>query len=138
MRSVILTGLLLAPCTLTAQGALSRTALTTGTWAITDATIIPMDRDSAIRNATILIRDGRIADIGPSSRVSVPGGARRIDGRGKWVIPGLVDMHAHLYADEWVADSVAPYELGVYLAQGVTTARLMIGTPLHHRLRADL
>jgi imidazolonepropionase-like amidohydrolase len=122
----------------TGQSANSRTSLEKGTWAITDATVVPMDRDSVFRNATILIRDGRIADIGPSSLVTVPGNARRIDGRGKWVIPGLVDMHAHLYADEFVPDSVAPYELGVYLAQGVTTARLMIGTPLHHRLRADL
>ena len=121
-----------------AQGSTSRTALEKGVWAITDATIVPMDRDTAFRNATILIRDGRVADIGPSSRVTVPGNARRVDGRGKWVIPGLVDMHGHLYADEFVPDSVAPYELGVYLAQGVTTVRLMIGTPLHHRLRADI
>lgn len=123
---------------LLAQGVTSRTALTNGTWAITDATVIPMDRDTVFRSATILIRDGRIADIGPSSRVSVPGNARRVDGRGKWIIPGLVDMHGHLYADEFVPDSVAPYELGVYLAQGVTTARFMIGTPVHLRLRADL
>jgi hypothetical protein len=40
-------------------------------------------------------------------------------------------MHAHLYADEWVPDSIAPYELGVMLAHGVTTIRLMIGTPTH-------
>ncbi|MEO5799753.1 MAG: amidohydrolase family protein, partial [Gemmatimonadales bacterium] len=44
-------------------------------------------------------------------------------------------MHSHLYADEWVADSVGRYELGVYLANGVTTARMMIGTPLHQTLR---
>jgi hypothetical protein len=99
---------------------------------------VPMDRDTVFRDATIVVRDGRIADLGSSANVTVPRGAKRIDGRGKWVIPGLVDMHAHLYADEWVPDSVARYELGVYLAQGVTTARLMIGTPLHHRLRADI
>ena len=135
-KAVMFVGLI--PIPIAAQSSNSRTSLTKGVWAIEGATIIPMDRDSAIRNATILIRDGRIADIGPSSRVTVPGNARRVDGRGKWVIPGLVDMHAHLYADEWVPDSVAPYELGVYLAQGVTTARLMIGTPVHHGLRADL
>src|SRR5688572_29506603 len=114
----------------------SRTALSTGVSAIVGATAIPMTgRDSIIRDATIVIRDGRIAAIGPSSRVTVPAGATRIDGRGKFVIPGLADMHAHLYADEFVPDSVGPYELGVYLANGVTTARLMIGTPLHFTLR---
>jgi len=121
-----------------AQSPTSRTALTRGSWVITGATIVPMDRDTVFPNATIVVRDGRIADIGASANVTIPQGARRIDGRGKWVIPGLVDMHAHLYVDEWVPDSVARYELGVYLAQGVTTARLMIGTPLHHGLRADI
>src|SRR5688572_20891317 len=107
-----------------------------GVSAITGVTAITMTgRDSVIPNATIVIRDGRIAAIGPSSRVTVPPGATRIDGRGKFVIPGLADMHAHLYADEFVPDSVGPYELGVYLANGVTTARLMIGTPLHFTLR---
>ena len=141
MTSATLAAALLAislPSSIAAQSTGSRTFLTRETWAIVGATIIPMDRDSAIRNATILIRDGRITDIGPSSSMTVPGNARRIDGRGKWVIPGLTDMHAHLYADEWVPDSVAPYELGVYLAQGVTTARLMIGTPVHQRLRAQI
>src|SRR5262245_15263772 len=104
---------LLVASVATAQSATSRTALAKGTWAITDATIIPMDRDSAIRNATILIRDGRIAEIGPSSRVSVPGNARTIDGRGKWVIPGLVDMLGNIFDDELGTDSVVSYYHGV-------------------------
>jgi imidazolonepropionase-like amidohydrolase len=54
------------------------------------------------------------------------------------VIPGLADMHAHLYADDALPDSVGQYELGLLLAHGVTTARMMIGTPLHHRLRRDV
>ncbi len=119
----------------------SRTALTPGTWAVTGVTVIPMtrdtqDREAVLRNATVLIRDGRIAAVG--TRVDVPRDARRIDGRGKYLIPGLVDMHAHLFADEFVHDSVAPYELGVFLAHGVTTARLMIGTPRHFPLRDGL
>jgi imidazolonepropionase-like amidohydrolase len=116
----------------------SRTALQPGALAITGATVITMNGDAVLRDATILVRDGRIAGVGPSTEVPVPSNARRIDGRGKYVIPGLADMHAHLYADEWVPDSVAPYELGVYLAHGVTTARLMIGTPVHQRLRRDI
>lgn len=114
----------------------SRTALAPGTWAIVGASVITMASPGAVlRNATVLVRDGRIAAVGPAGRVAVPPGVRRIDGRGKFVIPGLTDMHAHLYADEWVPDSVGRYELGVFLANGVTTARLMIGTPLHQTLR---
>jgi len=117
---------------------LGRTALVSGVVAITGATVVTMTRDSVLRDATVLVRDGRIAAIGPSARVAIPRDARRIDGRGKFVIPGLADMHAHLYADEWVADSIAPYELGVMLAQGTTTARMMIGTATHRRLRKSI
>lgn len=100
--------------------------------AIVGATVITM-RGAPIANATILMRDSLIVAVGRDVRV--PAGAQRIDAAGKFVIPGLIDMHAHLFADEWVPDSVAPHELGLYLAHGVTTARLMIGTPLHHTLR---
>lgn len=113
----------------------SRSALAPGDVAITGATVVTMTRDSVLRDATVLVHDGRIAAVGPASRVRIPAGARRIDGRGKFVVPGFADMHAHLYADEWVADSIAPAELGVMLAHGVTTARLMIGTALHRDLR---
>ena len=116
----------------------SRTALAPGVVAITGATVVTMTRDSVLRDATVLVRDGRIAAVGPSARVTIPRGARRIDGRGKFVIPGLADMHAHLYADEWVADSIAPYELAVMVAHGTTTARMMIGTATHRRLRRSI
>lgn len=114
----------------------SRTALASGALAITDVNLIPMTRDTVVRGVTVLVRDGRIAAIGAG--VTVPADARRIDGRGRYLIPGLVDMHAHLLADEYVADSVARHELGVFLAHGVTTARLMIGTPLHLELRREI
>lgn len=106
---------------------------------ITDVTVIPMTaRGATLANATVVVRNGRIADIVTGRAPAIPAGAVRVDGRGRYLIPGLTDMHAHLYADEWVPDSVAPHELGVYLAHGVTTARLMIGTPLHLQLRRDL
>lgn len=121
-----------------AQG--SRTALARGTIAIVGATAIPMTGDAArLEDATIVIRDGRIAAVGPSRTTRVPDGATRIDGRGRFVIPGLADMHTHLFSDaDAVPDSAGPAELGVMLANGVTAARLMIGTPAHLALRAAL
>lgn len=115
-----------------------RGALTPGTWAITGATVITMRGDSVIRDATLLVRDGRIAAVGRRTDVRLPRNARVVDGRGQYVIPGLADMHAHLYADEWVPDSIAPYELGVMVAHGVTAIRLMIGTPTHLALRTSV
>ena len=114
----------------------SRGALAPGLLAITGVSVVPMASDTTLRDATVVVRDGRIAAVGPRARVRVPDGARVVDGRGKWLIPGLADMHVHLHSDgAEVHDSVASYELGAMLANGVTTARLMIGTPEHLVLR---
>jgi imidazolonepropionase-like amidohydrolase len=116
----------------------SRSALARGTFAITDVAVIPMTADTVLGNSTVVVRDGRIAALGPSRSVTVPAGARRIDGRGRFLIPGLADMHTHLFSDDAVPDSVGPDELGVMVANGVTAIRLMIGTPEHLALRRQI
>src|SRR6266850_4566410 len=58
------------------------------TIAITGGTVYPVSGPK-IENATVLIRDGKIAAVGPN--VAVPAGATRIDASGKWVTPGLID-----------------------------------------------
>jgi imidazolonepropionase-like amidohydrolase len=114
----------------------SRGALTPGLVAVTNVTVIPMTApDSVLRNATVLVRDGRIAAVGPAASMRLPRGARRIDGRGRFLLPGLADMHVHLYSDDETPDSLAGDELGVMIANGVTAVRLMIGTPEHLALR---
>jgi imidazolonepropionase-like amidohydrolase len=102
---------------------------------IRNVSVIPMTADSMIPNATVVIQDGRIADVRTRSG-SVPRGARVIDGSGKYLIPGLADMHAHLFSDgEFVHDSAGAAELAAMVANGVTSARLMIGTPEQLALR---
>jgi imidazolonepropionase-like amidohydrolase len=49
----------------------------------------------AIENGTVLVRDGKIVAVG--TNVTVPNDARRIDATGKWVTPGLINAHHHLY-----------------------------------------
>ena len=110
-----------------------------GVLAITRVSVIPMNTDTILPDATVLVRDGRIVRVGPAARVAVPAGATVIDGRGRFVMPGLADMHVHLFADDAaVPDSTGPAELGVMIATGVTAARLMIGTPQHLTLRDDV
>ncbi len=126
-------------CGVTAAGQASRGALAPGTFAVTDVTIVPMTGEGAVvEGATVVVVDGRIAKVGPAGEVEVPEGARRIDGRGKYLIPGLADMHVHLFSDEEAPDSAAPDELGVMVANGVTAIRLMIGTPEHLALRREV
>ena len=108
-----------------------------GTTAIVGATVIPMTGGSAaLADATVLVRDGRIVAVGPRASVTVPAGTRVIDAAGRWLIPGLADMHTHLFADGETPDSAAPHELGVMVANGVTATRIMIGTPQHLEMRA--
>lgn len=133
---MLLAGFVCAATTLTAQP--SRTALTPGALLISNVQVVPMTRDTVIRNTDVLVKDGRIAELGPAGRVRVPAGTRRIDGGGGYLLPGLADMHTHLYADQYVPDTVGRAEMGILLANGITTARLMIGTPAQLALRKDI
>ena len=92
-----------------------------------------MDRNRTLSNMTVLIKDGKIASI--SSNGKIPKDASIIDGRGKFLTPGFVDMHTHLFSDYEFPDSLAVDELKIMLANGVTTTRLMIGVPEHLKLR---
>ncbi|HYC31325.1 MAG TPA: amidohydrolase family protein, partial [Gemmatimonadales bacterium] len=72
---------------------------------------------------------------GPASRVKVPAGGVRVDGRGKYLIPGLAEMHAHMPGGQ-AADSVVERTLFLYVSGGITTIRGMLGHPRHLELRA--
>jgi imidazolonepropionase-like amidohydrolase len=66
------------------------------TFAIRNVNIIPMTLENKIiKNATIVINDHKIVSI----NATVPNGAKVIEGKGKWLIPGLIDMHIHGFAD---------------------------------------
>jgi imidazolonepropionase-like amidohydrolase len=89
-----------------------------GTYALSGARLIIGDDAPAIEDGVVIVRDGRIAGVGPRASVTVPQGLRVIDVKGATIIPGLIDMHAHASQIEW-----AP----AYLAAGVTTIRDMGG-----------
>ena len=106
-----------------------------GAYAITNVRVIPMDADRVLEDHTVIVRDGRIVEIGPAATTPAPGDAIEIDGRGRWLIPGLVDMHMHLLSDDRIAEEHAPAELAVIVANGVTAGRIPIGRPGHLELR---
>ncbi|NNE97466.1 MAG: amidohydrolase family protein [Pyrinomonadaceae bacterium] len=105
-----------------------------GTYAFTNVSVIPMDRKRILRNRTVIVRDGVITKITKSKKM--PKGAIVIDGTGKYLLPGFIDMHTHLFSDYEFPDSLAEDELKIMVANGVTTTRLMIGVPEHLELRA--
>lgn len=105
------------------------------TLAFVDVTVIPMNRQQELPHQTVVVQGGRISAIGASSRVRVPEGGVRVDGRGKFLIPGLAEMHAHIPSGEQ-PDSIIERTLFMYLARGVTTVRGMLGHPKHLELRS--
>ncbi len=95
-------------------------------FAITNVTVVPMDREISIPGQTVLIEDGSIAFIGNADTAAIPSDAERLDGAGRYLMPGLIDMHAHL-----VTDPGAEHDLVLELAAGVTTVRIMWGSETH-------
>jgi len=109
------------------------------TTAFVDVNVVPMDAERVLERQTVLIEGDRIAAIGPSHEIAVPDGATRIDGRGRYLMPGLCDMHVHynaLASDSFGsgAASARPSDREVsfaplFIANGVTTVRNMWGGP---------
>ncbi len=94
----------------------SRNARTGGKVALVGATLVDGTGRAAIPDATVIVADGLIVAAGPSESIKVPLDAKSFDVRGKTIVPGLWDMHAHLHQIEWIP---------VYIAAGVTSVRDM-------------
>jgi imidazolonepropionase-like amidohydrolase len=65
--------------------------------AVVGATVVEGTGAPPLRDAIVVVRGERIVDVGPRSRVALPKGLRIVDGRGRWLIPGLVDAHVHFF-----------------------------------------
>src|SRR5215203_5644866 len=102
--------------------------------AIVNVTIIPMDRERTEPDQTVIVRGDRIEALGPAASVTVPPGARRIEGRGKFLIPTLSEMHAHIPPGN-ATDAEIARVLTLYAVNGIGTARGMLGAPKHLPLR---
>jgi imidazolonepropionase-like amidohydrolase len=102
--------------------------------AFVNVNVVPMDAERVLSDQTVIVRGAEIVQVGPAAKVKVPAGALRIDGRGKYLMPGLAEMHGH------VPPPQAPKEfteavLFMYVANGVTTVRGMLGAPGQLELR---
>ena len=106
---------------------------------IAGATLLTASRGT-VENGDVLIRDGRIADVGIG--LAPPPGARVVDAAGRWVTPGIIDAHSHLAALSinegsvnvssmvTIEDVIRPEDVGLYraLAGGVTTINVLHGS----------
>jgi len=96
--------------------------------AITDANVLSPDGQTMLPNRTVVVDDGEIISV--TTGGTVPANAAIIDGRGKYIIPGLVDSHMHLMK--------SPNDLLLYVANGVTHVRDLGGPPERLKLREEI
>jgi imidazolonepropionase-like amidohydrolase len=102
--------------------------------AFVNVSVVPMDEERVLRQHTVIVRGDRIVQVGPSSSVRPPQGARVVNGEGKFLTPGLAEMHGHVpppNAPAQFTDDV----LFMYVANGITTVRGMLGAPGQLELR---
>ena len=114
--------------------------------AFVDINLVSMNREEVVEHQTVLVERDRIIAIGPTAAVRVPPGARRIAGVGRYLMPGLIDMHVHFRRKPTDGDTaysrMPDYrerndDAGVLLvANGITSVRVMHGHPLGDELTA--
>jgi imidazolonepropionase-like amidohydrolase len=130
--------------------------------AFVDISLVPMDRPQVLEHQTVLVRNGRIAAIGESTSVRIPAEALQVDGRGKFLMPGLADMHVHFVREALPPNLESPrlstgrrqpgipasasadhdlenraYAL-MFLANGVTTVRNMWGSKIIDEFASEI
>ncbi len=116
------------------------------TFAFTHVNVIPMNKEIVLKDYTVIVKNDKITKMGSSSLVMIPKGTTIINAKGKYIIPGLSDMHVHLEGEAWnlmfpegskhiFNDSVFADILFLYLANGVTTIEILSALPDHVALR---
>jgi imidazolonepropionase-like amidohydrolase len=92
------------------------------------ASVIPMDRNQVLAQHSIVVRQGRIVQVAPAASIGDLAGAKIIDARGKYVLPGLIDMHVHMNRSQ--SES--------YVRHGITSVRNMWGFTALAGIIADI
>ena len=103
------------------------TALLAATLVFQNVNVVPMTGDKVLQKQTVVIKDGTVDYVG-TAKFKFPEGTQVVDGTGKYLLPGLAEMHGHIppmTAQKHVIDDV----LFEYVASGITTVRGMLGHP---------
>ncbi len=99
-----------------------------GPIAFTNVSVLPMDREGVLENQTVVVLDGLITEVEAAGNVRMGAGTTIIDGTGQFLMPGLAEMHAHVPPQENPPREAVEDILFLYLANGITTIRGMLGS----------
>ncbi|MBU1308257.1 MAG: amidohydrolase family protein [Gammaproteobacteria bacterium] len=103
--------------------------------------VLPMHSEQVLHNQRVLVQGDRIIAVAPATELALPDGATVIDGGGRYLMPGLAEMHGHVPPLVDFSGMPARYlddVLTLYLAGGVTTVRGMLGHDQQLRLKDDI
>jgi imidazolonepropionase-like amidohydrolase len=98
--------------------------------AFVGVSVLTMENDAVLSDQTVIVSEGKIASVAPAANAQIPAGAVRVEGQGKFLMPGLAEMHAHIPGGT-AGDQAVERTLFLYAANGVTTIRGMLGDPRH-------
>jgi hypothetical protein len=107
-------------------------------YAIKNVSVITMTKEEVLLDQTVLVENGIIKSISPSAQAKVSKGIKIIDGEGKFLIPGLFDMHTHFFYEQGKHINTNETELRLMLANGITTARIMAGHPSYLEAKVNV
>ena len=130
-RIAVLGAVALMGCEVAAQAA-------PGTIAFTNVNVLPMTSETVLANQTVVVVDGRITAVGAADDVTVGEGATVIDGTGHYLMPGLAEMHAHVPPGANPPREAVEDILFLYIANGITTIRGMLGSDYQIPLADEL
>lgn len=107
-------------------------------YAITNVAVISMRSGEMLEGHTVFVKDGMIEKLAPASPSLSIKGYKEISGDGKYLIPGLFDMHAHFFNEQGDLVNTCQTELKMMLANGLTTVRIMAGHPNYLNAREQV
>lgn len=102
-------------------------------FAFTHVNVLTMENEAILTNQTVLIKLGKILAIGNAADISTAATGTIVDGTGKYLMPGLAEMHAHIPGNRNM--DLLEETLFLYLSNGITTIRGMLGQPYHIELK---
>ena len=121
----------LSPCKARAQA-------TPGPVVFTNVSVLPMSSNQVLSGQVVVVDGGVIAAVGPAGEVQPPQGASIINGRGGFLMPGLAEMHAHVPPGANPPREEVEDILFLYVANGITTIRGMLGSAYQIPLAAEI
>lgn len=103
--------------------------------AFVNVNVIPMTSETVVAARTVVVTDGVIMSIGNVGDTAVPDDATIVDGTDRYLLPGLAEMHGHVPGR---TSGNLERVLGLYIANGITTVRGMLGQPSHLLMREEI